>query len=269
VRQSQHLQIAKRHDDLVTVAAIAALAFKLADIGHEVVGHSIGFVLAGGHSAVLTTTRLNETQRLGDRGGDIFDLGGPFGNLLFAGLSWLGLRFVPPAARRLRLLLWQVMAFSLFWGFAYLMFCGVFGRGDWFALIRAAANQWIWRIVFVGVGFWLYRVSLKLLTVELQGITCRTRAWRLLLTCYCTGGVIACLGASLDPRGAYAILHDAALSGFGSAIGMLEIPRRLARPVIDDPADAGIERSVGWITAAAAFAVFYICFLGPGIKVAF
>jgi hypothetical protein len=254
-------------DDRLTVAAIAALAFILADVGHEVVGHALGFVRAGGHSAVLTTTRLNETQRLGDHGGDIFDLGGPFGNLLFAALPWLALHLLRPD-RYLRFFLSLTTALSLFWAFAYLMFCGVFGHGDWWALIRAVPHQSIWRIAFVAGGFLLYRLSMRVLAADLSWVHTRRRAWRLLLTSYLAGGVIACVGAVLDPRGFYALAHDAALSGFGSAIGLLEIPRRLSPPC-DGQGVRTIERSKGWIIASIAVSVFYIFVLGPGIKITF
>jgi hypothetical protein len=261
-------QVAKASDDLFTVASLASIAFIVADIAHEVIGHGVGFLLAGGHSGILTTTRLIESQRLGDRGGDIFDLGGPFGNLLFAALPWLALRVLPPAVPRLRLLLWLVMAFSLFWAFAYLMFCGVVARGDWFALIRAAPNQWIWRIVFIALGFLLYRASINLLATELHWIDSPSRARRLLLTSYIAGGVIACAGAALDPRGPFEILNSGALSSFGAAIGLLQIPSRIP-PSATSQANHAIERSVGWIVSAAAFSIFYILLLGPGIRMAF
>ncbi len=38
-------------DDLLTVAAIAIIAFMVADVAHEVIGHGIGFLLAGGVKA--------------------------------------------------------------------------------------------------------------------------------------------------------------------------------------------------------------------------
>jgi hypothetical protein len=240
--------------DIVTLCAIAILAFILADIAHEVVGHGIGFILAGGHHCVLTTTRLNETQRLGDHGGDLFDLGGPFGNLLCAAMAWLALRNRSALAPNFRVFLWLTTSFSLFWAFAYLMFCGVFGHGDWFALIRTAPHQWLWRIVFAALGFLLYRGSMKLLASELRQISFRSR-----LISYLAAGCIACAGAALDPRGPYALFHDAALSSFGSAIGLLAISRQL-------PPAIHLDRSPIWIASAAIASAFYIFILGLGIK---
>ena len=138
--------------------------------GHEVIGHGIGFLLAGGKSCILTTTRLIEEQRLGDLDRRIFDLGGALGNLAFAGIPWLAQRLLRRLAQHLRVLLWLLIAFSLFWGFGYLISCGVLARGDWFALVRGAKPAWLWRIVSVAIGIALYRRSMILVASELHWI---------------------------------------------------------------------------------------------------
>ncbi len=77
-------------DDLLTVASIAVLAFIVADMAHEGLGHGLGFYFVGGQSSMLTTTRLIEWVKLPDPQWRIFDLGGPAGNLAFALLGWWG-----------------------------------------------------------------------------------------------------------------------------------------------------------------------------------
>jgi hypothetical protein len=271
-----NLNIMAPCDDRVTIAAIAVIAFVFADVAHEVVGHGIGFLIAGGKSCILTTTRLIETQRLGDRGGDIFDLGGPFGNLVFAGAAWLAQRLLHRSAPRLRLLLWLLMAFSLFWGFGYLIFCGVFARGDWFPLIRGMSYLWLWRILFVAVGIALYRGSVRLVASELRWIIStgetnwQIRVRRLVFTSYVAGGMIACAGAAMDPRGAIEMLNSGALSSFAAAVGFLQVPRLF--PVSGEeraPTPNVVHRNLGWIFVAAAVSIFYIAILGPGIKAVF
>jgi len=249
------LKMADR-DDWLTVAAIAGVAFMVSDVAHEVIGHGLGFFLAGGHTGIYTTTRIIETQRLGDRGGDIFDMGGPFGNLLCAALAWLALRFVPTTGARLRLFYSLTLAFSLFWAFGYLAFCGVKGEGDWLALIRAASHQWIWRSSLFVAGVLLYLGSMKLVA-SLFGWT-----RRVLVTSYWAGGMMGVLGAILDPRGFPAIRHDGLLSGFGSALGMLAISAT-------GNISTTIGRGFAWIVAAGCCAGVYIFVLGPGVKVSF
>ena len=243
-------------DDRLTVAAIAGLAFMVSDVAHEVIGHGLGFFLAGGQTGIYTTTRIIETQRLGDRGGDMFDMGGPFGNLLCAALAWLALRFVPTNASRLRLFCSLTLAFSLFWAFGYLAFCGVKGQGDWFALIRAASHQWVWRSLLFMAGVLFYLGSMKLVASQFGW----TR--RALVISYLAGGLMGVLGAILDPRGFPAIRHDGLLSGFGSALGMLAISAR-------GNISTTISRNFAWIVAAGCCAGIYIFVLGPGLKFTF
>jgi hypothetical protein len=243
-------------DDRLTVAAIAGLAFMVSDVAHEVIGHGLGFFLAGGHTGIYTTTRVIETQRLGDRGGDVFDMGGPFGNLLCAALAWLALRFVPTNASRLRLFCSLTLAFSLFWAFGYLAFCGVKGQGDWFALIRAASHQWVWRSLLFMAGVLFYLGSMKLVASQFGW----TR--RALVISYLAGGLMGVLGAILDPRGFPAIRHDGLLSGFGSALGMLAISAT-------GNISTTISRNFAWIVAAGCCAGIYIFVLGPGLKFTF
>ncbi|MFZ3247229.1 MAG: hypothetical protein WA185_19325, partial [Candidatus Acidiferrales bacterium] len=185
-----------RRDDAWTVAAVAMIAFMLADEGHEAIGHGIGYLIGGGRSWIQTTTRIMGDQQLGDPGWRILDMGGPCGNMLFAGLAWLGQRFVPQGKRaeRLRLLLWLVMAFSLFWGFGYLIYCGVLGHGDWFALVAGAKREWLWRGVLIAAGIALYRASEMATAAELHWIVSseeadwRARVGRLTVVSYVAGG---------------------------------------------------------------------------------
>jgi hypothetical protein len=219
----------------------------------------MGFVLAGGRSGIFTTTRL-----IGDEP-SIFDLSGPFGNLLFAALPWLLQRLLHRPAIHLRLLLWLVMAFSLFWAFGYLAFSGVAARGDWFVLIDKLPYLWVWRILFVAAGLALYRASIQLAASELRWTGHpRSGVGRLVLTSYLAAGGIACAGCVFDPRGAWEILNSGVLSSFAAMVGLLQVPRRFTAF-----GETVVNRSVGWMVSAAVVAVFYVALLGPGIRFSF
>ena len=261
-------------DDLITVSSIAVLAYILADIAHEGAGHILGFYLAGGKSGLLTTTRLTEWITLPDPQWRIFDLGGPAGNLGFAFLARLIQLLVRKRPVQLRFFLWLVMAFNLFWAFGYMIFCGVTGRGDWMALIEGTRFLWPGRILLLILGILLYRVSIRLLATELRRIIptndsrVSPRISRLICISYISGGLIACAGAVLDPRGAMEILNSGALSSFGAAIGLLFIPPSLPR--LPEPVNSPqtfIDRDLPWILAAAAGAIYFIGILGPGILI--
>jgi hypothetical protein len=259
-------------DDLITVASIAVLAFIFADVAHEGLGHGLGFYFVGGKSSMLTTTRLITWITLPDPQWRIFDLGGPAGNLALALGAWLGLRFVRTRPVQLRFFLWLVMAFSLFWAFGYLLFCGVTGRGDWMALIAGTRFQTAGRVLFVLIGIALYRYSVRLVArvlvciLPLNGAAAKTRVSRLIWFSYIFGGLIACAGAILDPRGAMEILRSGALSSFGAAIGLLAVPAFAAQlPQESSIADQPLSRHLAWILAAVAASIYYIWILGPGI----
>jgi hypothetical protein len=259
-------------DDAPTLVSVAILAFILADVAHEGFGHGLGFYLAGGQSSMLTTTRLIEWVKLGDPQWRIFDLGGPAGNVFFAGLAWIGQRWVRGRAPRLQLFLWLVMTFSLFWAFGYLIFCGVLGRGDWIALVEGTKYVWPGRLVFVVMGIALYRASISLAAREMRwivpahGTNVKSRLTRLVRICYISGGLIACAGAVLDPRGPMEILNSGALSSLGAAVGLLYVTNSFLRlPEKYSPADTFIPRDWPWIVAAAAGTIYYIAILGPGI----
>jgi hypothetical protein len=156
-------------DDALTLCAIAALAFIVADVAHEVVGHGVGFLATGGRSAVMTTTRLIvDTRSLSRLGGRVFSIGGPLGNLACAGLAWLAQRWLRGPRARARVVLWLVAAFNLLWAVGYLVYSGVLGRGDWAELVQGLAPTWLWRPGLLALGVALYYLSAKALAGEIR-----------------------------------------------------------------------------------------------------
>ena len=259
-------------DDSITVASIATLAFIFADLAHEGLGHGLGFYFAGGKSSMLTTTRLIVWITLPDPQWRMFDLGGPAGNLALALVAWIALRVLRARPVQFRFFLWLVMAFSLFWVFGHLILCGLTGGGDWMALIAGTRMLAIGRVLFVLIGIVLYRFSIKLIAGELRKIipggesNTRGRLSRLIWLSYIFGGLIACAGAILDPRGAIELLKSGALSSFGAAVGLLAIPAIYSRlPQPQGCVDQPVSRHLAWILAATGASIYYIAILGPGI----
>jgi hypothetical protein len=259
-------------DDRWTLAAIAVLAYIVANIAHESIGHGVGLILAGGRSGILTTTRLLISRPVPNPYWRIFDLGGPAGNLVCAGLAWVGLRRSAGTHSGLRLFLWLTMCFSLYWAFGYLLFCGILGRGDWMALLPD--GFWPGRVVFALAGFALYRATTRIAARELGRILdnserSRSRTRRLTGIAWLAGGIVATAGAALDPRGPLEMLNSGALSSFGAAIGLLQIPGLIGRTQADAEAPNNrpfaLTRSTSWIVAAIAASIFFIAILGRGI----
>lgn len=260
-------------DNLITVAAIGVLAFIATDIAHEVIGHGVGLILAGGRSGVLTTTRLIYAAQLPAPRWRIFDLGGPLGNLAWASLCLALQRIIRGAASRLRLFLWTTAMFSLFWEFGYLLKCAISGNGDGMALIDGLKPAALWRGLLFVAGLMLYRGAIRLLASELHFVVrlndsrWRGRVSRLLWTIYLAGGLTACAGALFDPRGAAEIFNSAAMTSFIACAGLALVPRLFANYADRQSSSASIFRSVALTIFAGAALLFFVLVLGPGIRV--
>jgi hypothetical protein len=277
----------KPRDDAPTLAALAILAFIVADLAHEVIGHGAAYLALGGRSFVMTTTRwigrgvhVDAAGRLfvGVEHGElyvrIFSLGGPLGSLLFAGLAGLALRSLPRAGVRLRLFLWLALAFNLFWAVGYLIYSGVLGIGDPAEAIQGLLPAPVWRLVLLGAGLLLYDLAMRALARELgrfvpsQDPTDRGRVRRLLWLTWAAAGVIACAAAAFDPLGADQIYKSAAPASLLANAGLLALPGLLRRyPPTSEVAGEPIARSLGWILAALLAAGLFVGFLGPGVRV--
>jgi hypothetical protein len=267
------------HDDALTLCAIAALAFVVADVAHEIIGHGAGFVAVGGRSAVMTTTRLIVDGRSLTRlGGRIFSVGGPLGNLVFAGLAWLAQRRLHGLGARARVFLWLVAALNLLWAVGYLVYSGVLGLGDWAELVQGLAPAWLWRPGLLVLGLVLYYVSARALASEMRWFAGTDdalqprRRRRLIFLSYLASGLVACAGALPDPRGASQVLYSAVPETFYGNLPLLltpclfsRLPGRVDRAGLAAP--ALVERSAGWIVAAALATALYVGLLGPGIPI--
>jgi len=263
---------ATQGDHFISVAAIGILAFITTDIAHEVVGHGIGLLIAGGRSGILTTTRLIYESQLPNPNWRIFDIGGPAGNLIWAGVCFLAQRLIRRAAPIMRLFLWASMSFSLFWEFAYLMKCGVTGHGDGMALTEGLTPAWLWRALTFVIGLVLYRGAVSLTSSELHFVVSaktplwRSRIVRLLLILCSAALLIACAGPIFDPRGRIEMLNSGALSSFASWVGLFAVPPLF--PLHSDKnvvAVSPVRRSIPVILFAVADSVLFVAILGPGI----
>lgn len=267
---------ASTKDSLATVAAIGVLAFIVTDLAHEVIGHGIGLLLAGGRAGTLTTTRLIYPAQLPAPFWRIFDLAGPIGNLSWAALCLTLQRLIRRAAPGWRLFLWAGAMLGLFWEFGYLMKCGLSGYGDSMALIEGLKPAGVWRAILFLAGLVLYRSAIRLLAAELHFVVrasdmeWRPRVRRLLWTLYFAAGLTACAGAVLDPRGVGEMMRSGAASSFIACLGLGLVPAFFQRS-----ADTSVSRgdSVRWSLPVIGFAVLifflFVLVLGPGIHISF
>ncbi|MGH8165183.1 MAG: hypothetical protein ACREP1_12700 [Rhodanobacteraceae bacterium] len=237
-------------------------------------GRGIGLLLSGGRGGILTTTKLIADALRPAPEWRIFDLGGPLGNLAWAELCPGLQRLIRNAAPSWKLFLWTSAMFSLFWEFGYLMKCGVTGRGDGTALVEGLNPAGVWRaLLFLG-GLMLYRAAIRVLASDLHAIVSsaesewRSRLRRLLWTVYFAGGMTACAGAILDPRGPGEIFNSGVMSSFAASLGLVFIPILFpSHPDKNSAVDDSLRGSFLLVALAAIVLLLFVLVFGPGIHV--
>jgi hypothetical protein len=270
---------AETRDDALTISALGVLAFIVADLAHEVIGHGAAYLALGGRSFTMTTTRwigrgahVDAAGHLfvgvehGDLYGRIFSLGGPLGGLLVAAIAGLALRFFPNLGVRSRLLLWLTLAFNLFWTVGYLIYSGVTDIGDFAEGVRGVPPA-LWRLCMVVAGVLLDLAVARALARAAPIGGDRGRLRRAVWLSYLAAGIVACAAALLDPRGADQLYISGAPSSFLANALLLTVPGLLGRfPSNAAAAAEPIARSLGWILAALLAAALFVGVLGPGIS---
>lgn len=251
-------------DDLPTLAAIGVLAALAATVAHEVAGHSLGCLAAGGDVRLITTIFFRC-----DGGNATTDLGGPLGNLAL-GLIALSLT----ANRRIvfgetRLFLLLAGGLSLFWFFAQLVADGLAATDDW----NFAAGQlgWSpsWRVIAVGVGIAGYDLTRRGLTRGMRTLsTGQDRAGdrRRFLVPWLAGVVALTASAALFAGDRTGGILDTALTLGAMPLGLwlaVMVAARLG-PTGERPAPA-TPRRWPWIIAAVIAYVAFCLTVGPGL----
>ena len=135
-------------DDQPTLAALGVLAFALADVSHEALGHGLTTLAIGGKAVLLTTcnfdSRGNYSRWIPAAGG-LMNLAVGLGSLT-------ALRLFPRLANIFRYFLILAAAFNLFFAFGYPPYSGTARFGDWAAVTSGLEPTWLWRVL-LGSGW--------------------------------------------------------------------------------------------------------------------
>jgi hypothetical protein len=253
--------------DLWTVAGIAVVAFAIANIFHEGLGHGGACVLNGGQPMVLSSVHFECS----------FDnrwiaAGGTIANFVLAAICWMALRAVKQSPR-LRYFLWLSMTVNLLQGGGYFLFSGVGNIGDWADVIKGLGPVWVYRVGLAIFGAVTYLIFVWLALVEIKPFTGMAqperwqRAKKLTLLPYFVGGGLYTISGLFNPVGMMLVAISAAAASFGGTSGlawMWQVQR--GKPANDGIQPESIERSRGWIIAGLIVAIVYIAVLGPGIQ---
>ena len=257
--------------DLLTVTAIALVAYAASNVSHEALGHGAACVALGGKPNVLSSVHFDCSEEaisaLARRG---VAAGGTIVNFIAGAIGLVALKATNPVHKpHISYFLWLFTSLNLLMGAGYFLFSGVGNIGDWADVASGTVSPFIWRPAMTVLGgaayFLLARQSGQWLGALVGGDDLSMRRSRLLtVPAYVAGGLLFCLSGLFNPVGPVLIAISAAAASFGGASGLLwliQFTRGSKRSA--EPAELG--RSYAWIVAGCIASVIFIGILGPGI----
>lgn len=265
--------------DLLTVFAIAIIAYIAANVLHEGVGHAGVCAAVGCQPLILTTAHVDwQIGAASEAGARLIAAGGTLVNLIAALVFWLLLRSARSASGAVRYFLWLSMAVNLLVGTGYFLFSGVISIGDWMDVVEGWQPAGLWRALLIAAGIVLYLGAIAACIRTLAPLVggggpgadrpgAIRRAVQLTTYPYFVGSIASTLGALLNPEGMILVATSAA-AHFGGTSGLAWMAQMLKTrwfPLADSTPIA-IPRRWGWIAAAVVLLVVHIAVLGPGIR---
>ena len=261
-------------DDWLMLAALGVLAFALADVSHEALGHGLATLAVGGRPVLLTSCNFQATGHYSlwiPASGGLMNLA--------VGLGSLGtLHRVSRPDPRFRYFLVLVAAFNLFFAFGYPAYSGIAGFGDWAAVTSGLRPQWLWRVLLVLISITGYYASMRLLVRPLapfagragaapSALPDKARLGRITRIPYFAAIVLACLAGALNPNG-WRTMLTSGLPAAAAAFGLTQLDHfieSLWKSEVQEIGVGPLQRSRVWIVAAGLVLTLFVGVLGPGI----
>lgn len=248
-------------NDKLTIASMAVVGEALAPLVHEGLGHGVVAWLRGAGPLELTSNHLSTLRA--DR---CVEAAGTIANLVVGTAALLLSRRLGSRANA-RYFLWLFAALNLLPAAGYFLFSGVFGVGDWHAIIAGLRYEVILRIAMSVLGLVLTVLVVKQLAKAVRPFVPERRTYNVvgklpyLVSClfYCAAGL-------LDPLGLKLLFLSTIPAAFGGLSGLVWadsfIPSGSAEPTLV------VRRAPAWWIAAILVGGAFIAILGPGIKFA-
>lgn len=261
--------------DRPTLVCIALLAYALANVAHEGLGHGGACLAFGGRAIALSAVYFECDPSGFEPNGEKWEsAGGTLVNLLLGASAFLGLRLGRRSATPARYFLWLVMTVNLLQGAGYWLFSGLGNVGDWARVIDGWTPRWTWRVGLALAGGGAYWGTIQLSLRELLSFLGRDgerirRARTLCLVPYVAGGLLYVAAGLLNPVGWALVLISAAAASFGgtSALAwMSDLLRNQDQFPASADAPLRLARSAAWIGAGLLAAAFFVLVLGPTVR---
>lgn len=258
-----------------TIVSVAVVAYALANLGHEALGHGGACVAFGGTLEGLNAVYCAcEKTGMSDTGRRIGLMAGSGVNLLIAAIAFGGLRVRRGSpATSLDYFLWLSLSVNLLQPAGYLLFSGLMGVGDWAKVVEGLPAPGAWRIGLAIVGLAAYAgavwVSLRELTPLFADAPDRARlAKRATVLPYLAGGLLYVAAGALNPIGIEILLISATAASFGGTSGLAWMAQLLGDPRRwpSQGRPLSLPLSIPWIVAAAAVGGVFVFVFGPTIE---
>jgi hypothetical protein len=259
--------------DRVTLVAIAIVAYALANVLHEGLGHGGMCAAVGGRLEALSAVHAEcSTEGEGRLASALVMAAGTLANLLVGAVAWLLLRR-EARVTSWRYFLWLFMTVNLLHATGYWLFSGVANVGDWAQIVAGLEPRWPYRVLLAilgGGGYrWAVVVGLRTLSPLVgDGADRLRRARTLALIPYLSGGVLYVAAGAFNPVSPRLVLISGAAASFGGASALAWMTDLLRQPryPVARGAPLAIGRSTGWIIVAAITGLVFIAILGPGVR---
>src|SRR5947199_173619 len=143
--------------DLPTVVAMAVLAWTIANVVHEGLGHGGACLLLGARPTMFNAIFFNcDESAVSEARQRLISAAGSIANVLVGMPIVFALRRV--RSPHAQYFLWLFAAVNLLTAFGYLVYSGVAGIGDWARVIDGASPAWLFRAGLIAAGAFLYFV---------------------------------------------------------------------------------------------------------------
>ena len=248
-----------RASSIVTVLAVALVAYAACDMIHEALGHGVACALTRGVTALSISTVAVQTSSQSRW----VAAAGSIANVI-AGALLLLLTHRRARFDSFTYFLWLLGTLNLLNGLGYLFFSGLTNTGDWSVVVAGRKPEWLWRGGLALVGALTYVRAVKVAASTLARLR-PGEARRLTLPPYIAGGLLLVAGAAMNPIGQSLIWLSGVSSGFGAMAGLLYVPRLVGTAAHPSQDNGALPFRAGWLVAAALTAALFVFVIGPGI----
>lgn len=274
---TDHSQVgsASATNDLLTIGAMAIVAYLISAFTHEALGHGVASLIVGAPIKHVTSLDLvSDLSHVSPWAARFVDAAGCLAQFILAGVLYLVYRRTPSANGNWRFFTWLLYFINVLIPAGYMMALSFANFGDWDAFVQGLSPEFLWRAGLTVIGAAITVAAMFTGASQLNEFLGRERtqrfqrAMQLTATTYLVGSAANTLAGVLNPDGAILVLISAGAASFGGTICLFwtgfiagRRPPRVEPPITP----VVVTRQMGWLIAGAVGLVIYFAVLGPGI----